>query len=86
MAEGSAVLSSVSMFSGRRRLAGCEQPIQMADSSVLPGPGKRLSTAYAAGGNPAGLSHNPPELTLTTEKEVLTAGERDNVTTPWAYS
>ena len=31
MAEGSAVLSSVSMFSGRRRLAGCEQPIQMAE-------------------------------------------------------
>ena len=84
MAEGSAVLSSVSMFSGRRRLAGCEQPIQMADSSVLPGPGKRLQRTLAE--TQPGLSHNPPELMLNTEKEVLTAGERDNVTTPWAYS
>ena len=33
-----------------------------------------------------GLSHHPPELMLNTEKEVLTAGGRDNVTTPWAYS
>ena len=55
MAEGSAVLSSVSMFSGRRRLAGCEQPIQMADSSVLPGPGKRLSIRTLA--KPSRVSH-----------------------------